>query len=127
MSLHTTLEIGHNGVATARLSGRLDGVSHADLDRDLQPWLVSPEIHTIVLELDQLNYISSAGLRSIFRARKALSERSGRLLVVKPQPQIQKVFDIVKAVPLREIFQSVQELDRYLDRIQAKMLDPDLE
>jgi anti-anti-sigma factor len=81
----------------------------------------------LVLDLQELDYISSAGLRSIFRARKALGMRDGRVLVVNPQPQVQKVFDIVKAVPVREIFRSVEELDSYLDRIQARALDPDLE
>jgi hypothetical protein len=36
---------------------------------------------------------------------------------------VQKVIDIVKAVPLSEIFRSVEEADRYLDRIQKQMLD----
>ena len=35
---------------------------------------------------------------------------------------MQKVIDIVKAVPLSEIFRSVEEADRYLDRIQTQML-----
>jgi anti-anti-sigma factor len=107
------------------ISGRLDSSNHTDLDRELQPLLDDADLQNLVLDLQHVDYISSAGLRSIFRARKALGLREGRVLVVNPQPQVQKVFDIVKAVPVREIFRSVEELDSYLDRIQARALDPD--
>jgi anti-anti-sigma factor len=127
MSLLVTVEHTAEGRAQVAVSGRLDGSSYFELDRSLQPLLESRDTTTLVLDLSGVSYISSAGLRSIFKARKALGEREGRLLVVNPQPQVQKVFDIVKAVPVREIFRSVEELDVYLQRIQAKSLDPDHE
>ena len=80
---------------------------------------------SLVLDLAGLNYISSAGIRSIFKARKALTARNGKLLVVNPQPQIQKVFDVVKAVPMSDIFTSVAEADAYLDMVQRKVVSGD--
>jgi anti-anti-sigma factor len=111
------------GRASVALRGRLDGSSTAEFDRQLLPWLESPRVATLVLELSGLDYISSAGLRSIFRVRKVLSHRHGRLLLLNPQPQVQRVFDIVKAVPLSEIFESNEELDAYLDRLQDRSGD----
>src|SRR3546814_18780163 len=84
-----------------------------------------PQAYVLVLELSALDYISSAGIRSIFKARKALSPRGGKVLVVNPQPQIQKVFDLVKAVPMNEIFASTAEADAYLDTMQSKVLQGD--
>ena len=34
------------------------------------------------------------------------------------QPQIQKVFDILKAIPSLKVFASIGELDKYLDTMQ---------
>jgi len=127
MSLDIQIEAAEGARAQVRIGGRLDGSNHQELDRELLPLLEDPSLLHLVLDLQALDYISSAGLRSIFRARKALGLRDGRVLVVNPQPQVQKVFDIVKAVPVREIFRSVEELDSYLDRIQEKALDPDAE
>ncbi|KMM75628.1 anti-sigma F factor antagonist [Xanthomonas sp. NCPPB 1128] len=104
------------------LSGRLDTHTYQALDEALAPLLATP-ITTLVLDLSHLDYISSAGIRSIFKARKVLAARDGRVLVVNPQPQIRKVFDVVKAVPLNEIFTSVQELDEYLDEMQRRVLE----
>jgi anti-anti-sigma factor len=127
MSLEIQIDAAEGARAQVRIRGRLDGSNHQELDRQLLPLLEDPTLLHLVLDLQALDYISSAGLRSIFRARKALGQRDGRVLVVNPQPQVQKVFDIVKAVPVREIFRSVEELDGYLDRIQEKALDPDAE
>ncbi|EKU23660.1 STAS domain-containing protein [Xanthomonas graminis] len=104
------------------LSGRLDTHTYQALDEALAPLLVT-QITTLVLDMSNLDYISSAGIRSIFKARKVLATREGRVLVVNPQPQIRKVFDVVKAVPLNEIFTSVQELDDYLDEMQRRVLE----
>lgn len=104
------------------LSGRLDTHTYQSLDEALAP-LLATQITTLVLDLSHLDYISSAGIRSIFKARKVLATRDGRVLVVNPQPQIRKVFDVVKAVPLNEIFTSVQELDDYLDEMQRRVLE----
>ncbi|UNT98088.1 STAS domain-containing protein [Xanthomonas translucens] len=104
------------------LSGRLDTHTYQALDEALAP-LLATQITTLVLDLSQLDYISSAGIRSIFKARKVLATRDGSVLVVNPQPQIRKVFDVVKAVPLNEIFTSVQELDDYLDEMQRRVLE----
>ncbi len=109
------------------LFGRLDTHSYPQLDAELAPVLDAgdPPVMSLVLDLAGLNYISSAGIRSIFKARKALTERNGKLLVVNPQPQIQKVFDVVKAVPMSDIFSSVAEADAYLDMVQRKVVSGD--
>lgn len=102
-----------------------DTHTYAELDQALAPVLADPAITSLVLDLAGLDYISSAGIRSVFKARKALAARNGKVLVVNPQPQIQKVFDMVKAVPLGEIFTSVAEADAYLDAMQRKMVEGD--
>jgi anti-anti-sigma factor len=114
-----------NGSQRVALGGRLDTHTYAELDEQLAPVLANPAITSLVLDLAGLDYISSAGIRSVFKARKALSTRAGKVLVVNPQPQIQKVFDMVKAVPLNEIFTSVAEADAYLDAMQRKVVQGD--
>ena len=105
------------------VSGKLDTHTHTELDRQLAPLLETAAIKTLVLDLDKLNYISSAGIRTVFKARKAMAARGGRLLVVHLQPQIRKVFDIVKAVPVSDVFASAEELDAYLDAMQRKVVE----
>jgi anti-sigma B factor antagonist len=124
MSLQLERKQNTPGLATLFVGGRLDAQTAPQLDDAAEAATAAiAEFGTIVLDLAQLEYISSAGLRSIARLRKALLARNGRLLVVNPQPQVQKVFEIVKAVPVNEVFTSVAELDAYLDAMQKKVVD----
>ena len=124
MSLDIQILPPGNGSQRVVLAGRLDTHTYEDLDEKLQP-LLTRQLHSLVLDLAALEYISSAGIRSIFKARKALGGHGGKVLVVNPQPQIQKVFDVVKAVPMNEIFSSTAEADAYLDAMQRKVMKGD--
>ena len=108
------------------LKGRLDAVSYLDFDNAAQPLLATiARGSTVVLDLAGLDYISSAGLRSVARIRKATRAIDGHTLLLDPQPQVRKVFDIVKAVPVSEVFTGTAELDAYLDRIQRRVVESD--
>jgi anti-anti-sigma factor len=102
------------------LSGKLDTITSPEFDEQIGPALAS-SAKVLVLDLADLSYISSAGLRSIFRARRSVEARGGALLLVNVQPGVQKVFDIVKALPAQSVFKSVAELDQYLDYMQRKV------
>ena len=107
---------------TVHLDGRLDSDTVALLDEKLRG-LADSSVDVVVFDLEDLEYISSAGLRSIFGTRQALAARSGRIVLLNARPQVQKVFDIVKATDLAAVFTSVEELDRYLDAMQRKVVD----
>jgi anti-anti-sigma factor len=107
---------------TVYLEGRLHNDTVATLDEELNR-LLNSTATVVVFDLSGLEYISSIGLRSIFRTQKAMAAKSGKALVVNPQPQVKKVFDIVNAADLTAVFTSVQELDRYLDTMQRKVVD----
>lgn len=105
------------------LHGRLDAQTFNDFDLamlDVLPRI--PEDSTVVLDLSHLEYISSAGLRSIAKIRRHMRAHNGHTLLLNPQPQVRKVFDIVKAVPVNEVFANTRELDEYLDSMQRKIV-----
>jgi anti-anti-sigma factor len=101
------------GTATVELEGSLDTVTAPELERQLAPML-DGAISQIVFDLARLKFISSAGLRVIASARKRLRERCGQVSCVNMQPQIQEVFDIMKALPGISIFKDYAEMDAYL-------------
>jgi anti-anti-sigma factor len=108
---------------TIKLSGRLDSDTAPSLDRVLDQVLANTSITRLVFDLGELEYLSSAGIRCFIRARKAVEPRGARAVVVNPQPAVQKVLDIVKAIPPGGLFNTVAELDEYLDEMQRKVRD----
>ena len=107
---------------TIHLHGRLDHDSVAALDSELDKVADQP-VEVLIFDLADLEYINSAGLRSIFAARNPVAEQSRRLVLVNAKPHVQKVLDVIKAVDLAAVFGSVEELDRYLDAMQRKGVD----
>ncbi len=108
-------------VQRVELSGRLDTLTAPQLDRALDD--VPPDTRMLIFDMTALDYISSAGIRSIFKATKSVQRNGGRAGVLNMQPQIRKVFDIVKAMPDVPIFRNDEEMDEYLDAMQKKIID----
>lgn len=120
MTLKVRVDEGRSFTKTIALEGRLDSESVAELDGPLDAVLGSP-LKVLVFDLSGLEYITSAGLRSLFRAQKSMAARAGKVLLLNPQPPVQKVFDIVKAADVNEVFRSAAELDAYLDAMQKRV------
>ena len=122
MALNVRIAESRSFSRTLHLEGRLDSETAPVLDGELDK-VINSTANVVVFDLADLEYISSAGLRSIFRAQQAMAKRSGRTMLVNPQPQVQKVFEIVKAADLGAVFVSIEELDEYLDAMQRKVID----
>lgn len=105
------------------LKGQLDSATAATLEAALDGAL-RPDLQSLAFDLSALSFISSAGLRVFAKARRQMQAQGGRFFCVNPSPQVRKVFEIVKATPLNEIFASVQELDDYLQAMQQRLSDP---
>jgi len=119
MSLTIALD-EQSPLLTITLGGRLDTNTAPDLDVALNRILANPKIARLTFDLARLVYLSSAGVRCFVRARKAIEPLGGRVVIVNPQPAVRKVLDIVKAIP-HGVFESVAELDTYLDHMQRKV------
>src|SRR6476469_1971424 len=93
--IQNLIESGNTAAVTVRLVGSLDTVTAPELEQWLGPVLAGP-VTDIVFDLQDLKFISSAGLRVFAIARKILKERGGKASFVHLQPQIQEVFDIMR-------------------------------
>ncbi|WP_096086885.1 STAS domain-containing protein [Agaribacterium haliotis] len=119
MPLSTRVEpLTEAGLLRVHLGGSLDGDTAKELDV-LVNTQVPETVKTLVFDMAELEYISSAGLRSIFMALKKLQLHGGKVAVVNRKAHIEKVFDIVKAIPDLQIFASWEEMDAYLDAMQS--------
>lgn len=76
---------------TLALVGRLDTVTAPELENTLADLL--PGIDHLVLDLTDLEYISSAGLRVILKTYKTLASKGG-LKLTGVRESVQEVFDI---------------------------------
>jgi anti-sigma B factor antagonist len=104
------------------LDGSLNSDTAPGFGERIQP-LLNTAGSTLALDMQGLEYISSAGLREIFKAQKAQKMVQGKMVFLNLKPQIRKVFDIVNALPFMRIFSSLQEMDDYLDAMQKQVTE----
>lgn len=75
-----------------KLSGRIDLASTPDLERE-----VSSEIDNIsylTIDMSEVDYISSIGLRALLSFQKKLSSK-GKMKVVNIKPEVMAIFEMV--------------------------------
>ena len=104
------------------LDGSLDSNTHEEFDRRMTPFL-NGGTKVMILDLAKLKYVSSAGLRVVYKVWKNIVAGSGTFLMTNLQPQIQTVFEVIKAMPHEHVFASMEEVDQYLDTIQKREIE----
>jgi len=75
------------------LSGRLDSNSAPLFEKQLEDFLISPCTH-LVFDFNNLDYISSAGLRVILNTSKVYRSGPYRFITCAMQDHVQEVFEI---------------------------------
>jgi len=97
---------GH--VVVLSLSGRLDSLTSAELDKSLNEVINRGE-HAVLVNCEQLRYISSSGLRSFLMALKQMQTVQGKLCLCGLNAQIHEVFDISGFTGLFVIYRTLGE------------------
>jgi len=99
------------GLPGCRLSGRLDGLTVTQAQAGLDD-LVAAGQRTIVMDLDSLSYVSSAGLRVFLMTQKLLAKVGGRLIIFRPAPAVLQVFQLSGLLKLFDVAATDDELER---------------
>ena len=68
-------------VLTAILNGRLDSLSVPEAEQTIFPLIEEKEYESIILDMTEVNYIASSGLRLIFIIFKNGSAKGGRVIL----------------------------------------------
>jgi anti-sigma B factor antagonist len=85
------------------LNGRLDTLNHSILENEMN-LLFEKMQKDIILDCQDLDYVSSSGLRILLKALNQVKTLHGRFSICNLQPQIIKVFKISGFDHLFEIF-----------------------
>jgi anti-anti-sigma factor len=83
-------------VLVAAPSGRLDTNTYNDFKTALHAELDKTKAKHLIVDLADLEYVSSAGFREFFLAGRRLSREGGTLSVCCFQPQVKELFEIAQ-------------------------------
>ncbi len=91
-----------NEILTVALEGRLDTTTAPELEETLQASLDG--VTELVFDFTDLQYISSAGLRVLLSAQKAMNQK-GKMKICHVSPEIMEIFDVTGFVEILDIEQ----------------------
>lgn len=74
------------------LNGRLDTTTAPELEKYLEKEL--PNLSEVVFDFENLEYISSAGLRVLLMAQKLMNQKNGSMKLIHVNEMVQEVFEI---------------------------------
>lgn len=121
-----SLTVRVNQQKRERLEVVLDGSLDSDTDTQLEAALesaITPATRHVTFNMSGLKYISSAGIRVVAMTTKAMKDNGGAVAITELQPQIRRVFDIIKALPSMGVFASHAEADAYFAEMQRQVLE----
>ena len=87
-------------VLTLVLDGRLDTNTAPDLETELKASLEGVE--TLIMDMDTLAYLSSAGLRVILAAQKQMNKQ-GKMIVRNVNDMVMEVFEVTGFIDILTI------------------------
>ena len=90
MNLQTKIE---NNAIVVTINGRLDAVTAPEYEKRIRE-LVDSGNSNFVVDFEQLDYISSAGLRALLLMAKLLKEKGGRVCLANIKGNVRSVFDM---------------------------------
>ena len=97
MKINKSIE---NGRACYALDGRLDTTTAPDLERELKSDIDG--ITLLTMDFSKLDYISSAGLRVLLSAHRAMNGKGG-MKVTNVNEMVREVFDVTGFADILDI------------------------
>ena len=87
------IEMKENDVNIFKLHGRLDSNTSPTLEKKLAD-AIQNGAKSMVIDFENLDYISSAGLRIILKTTKDLKRSQGNIVLCSMQDYVKEVFEI---------------------------------
>ena len=95
-------------VVVLALSGKLDATTAKDFE-DKILGVINSGIQRLVVDLSQLEYVSSSGLRVFLVAARRLERTDGKIVLCSMKDQVRQVFDLAGFSSILSIYGSRDE------------------
>jgi anti-anti-sigma factor len=95
-----------NDYNVVAVEGRMDAVSAPEFEKFLNA-LIAEGVLKVIVDFEGLDYISSAGLRSVLITAKKIQSKNGEILIVSLHDTVKEIFEISGFSTIIPIHESV--------------------
>jgi anti-anti-sigma factor len=97
-------------IAVVVLRGELDITGTAALEPELERLAEQPGVEVVALDLRELEFVDSSGLRLVVMADQRLRAAGRRLALVRGPHSVQRVFDITRVTERLDFVDSPEQV-----------------
>jgi anti-anti-sigma factor len=90
------------------VSGRMDAENAPQFEQQCRACIVAEGLTGLVVDLGELKYVSSMGLRSFIAVGKTLQDKGGALRICRLNGLVKQVFEITGLSRAFPIYESVE-------------------
>jgi anti-anti-sigma factor len=96
-----------NGITKVVLSGRMDieGATAVDLKFNV----IAGAKKKVIVDLTDVSFMASLGIRTLILGAKAMANKGGKMVLLNPQPNVQKVLETTGVNTVIPIVHKVEE------------------
>jgi anti-anti-sigma factor len=105
-----------DGVDLVQVAGRLDYSAVQEIDPALAK-LASTGAPRMILDMSDVSFLASIGIRSLLTSARALRSRGGSLALLRPTPMVAQVLQVTGIQAMIPVF---DDLDAATAAVQAK-------
>ncbi|WP_461833076.1 STAS domain-containing protein [Desulfothermus sp.] len=109
MDINVTREEGEKIIIMVK--GKINAVTAPEFEKQILSYITNGKIK-IILEFSQVDYISSAGLRSILIITKTLMGQGGKLVLSSLKKDVKEIFEISGFTNFIPITESLEEAEK---------------
>lgn len=111
---------GKRNIVHLLIEGRIDGVTANEAQHQFETLTKGKKNFTLILDLQNLNYLSSMGIRVLFLQAKKVKEVGGTVKIMNISHGVKGILDLAGFLPGiaaegNAIFASTEEADAYLE------------
>ena len=114
--MHSVYMDHKDGVSIVNIKGRIDASNSGQIHERIMDEIEQGN-HKIVVNFSEVSYISSAGLRILVYASKALAKNKGLFSICSVNSNIEKIFQISG---LSSLFDICEDLDASLKFVKGE-------
>ena len=101
------------GIYIISCPSKMDWDARIEVSAVLKDTVEGSGLHGIILDLDKVRYMNSAGLGAIFIVQKFAKERNARVVMAGPTPTMMRLLqtaNVPKVIPVAEDLDHAREL-----------------
>ncbi|UCE51816.1 MAG: STAS domain-containing protein [Desulfobacterales bacterium] len=98
-----------NGIIHIIIKGRLDSESAPEANRIIKE-IVGKERIRLLLNICDLEYLSSDGLRVILQTAKEVYKKKGQIVLCCPNERVRKIFESTKLMTAESVAAGIKKL-----------------